>query len=414
MDVNQLGGNLAQGLVNKLSQQQTTVGPLAKWNFTVKDNIDVAGVDTHAGHPTLNNWRGTPSATASVIKSLLTGGAKLVGKAHMHEIGYGITGLNPHFGTPVNPVNDEWIPGGSSSGSAVSVAAGVAEFSVGTDTAGSIRVPAACCSIWGFRPSHGAFTDDGMVALAPSFDSVGIMARSGDVLEAVVRHLLRIEPEEVSVLPRVAYLPSDAIALTDTATANASLLVLRHLERVGIGAQEINFDLLEDIRETLRILQASEAWQTHREWVEQSSPNLGQDVSQLLGVASAIRSEEVAEARRSRERLVAEVEEVLRDGAVFVMPILPTRPLTIADADEPEKAAKFRIGTMRLVTLASLASLPSLAVPIRVRGVQEAAIGVQIVAGRGREAMLLEVARRLRELERRPYMKRRDVSSKSW
>lgn len=165
-------------------------GPLQGLSFTVKDVFAVAGHRSSAGNP---DWLRThePAADhAPAVRRLLEAGADLRGAAHTDELMYSLGGENYHYGTPVNPHGQDRIPGGSSSGSAVAVAAGSVDFALGTDTGGSVRVPSSYCGVFGFRPTHGAVPLEGVIPLAPGFDTVGWIAGSAELLFKVGRVLL--------------------------------------------------------------------------------------------------------------------------------------------------------------------------------------------------------------------------------
>ncbi len=152
-------------------------GPLAGLTFAVKDFFDAAGLPTGAGSPECLATHEVPAASAPVVDRLLDAGARLVGRTMTDELAWSLNGENFHYGTPVNPSAPGRIPGGSSSGSAVAVAGGLVDFSVGSDTGGSVRLPASYCGIIGMRPTHGRIPIEGAVPLAPSYDTVGWFAR---------------------------------------------------------------------------------------------------------------------------------------------------------------------------------------------------------------------------------------------
>ena len=160
----------SSALTLSLDVSASAQGPLSGARFVVKENIDVDGLVSTNGHPTFAATHAPAAIDAPVVDRLLAAGARLVGKAHMDEMAYSLLGANAHYGTPINPAAPDRHPGGSSSGSAVAVAAGLADFALGTDTAGSCRAPAAFCGIYGFRPSHGAISSNGVVPLARSLD----------------------------------------------------------------------------------------------------------------------------------------------------------------------------------------------------------------------------------------------------
>src|SRR5262252_5455177 len=178
-------------------------GPLDGLRFAVKDTIDVAGFKTGCGNPT---WRDShPSAVvhAVSVEQLLHGGARCVGKTISDELAFSLLGENHFYGTPLNARAPDRVPGGSSSGSASAVACGLVDFALGTDTGGSTRLPASNCGIWGFRPSHGLVSVAGVNPLAPSFDAVGVLAQSADVLARVGLVLLARAPVPASKLGKV-------------------------------------------------------------------------------------------------------------------------------------------------------------------------------------------------------------------
>src|SRR5213083_475800 len=180
----------SNAFVTNFDLSPTDSGPLDGLRFAVKDTIDVAGFKTGCGNPT---WRDShPAAVAHVVcvEQLLHAGARCVGKTISDELAFSLLGENYFYGMPLNPRAPERVPGGSSSGSASAVACGLVEFALGTDTGGSARVPASNCGIWGFRPSHGFISLAGVNPLAPSFDSVGILAQNADVLAKVALVLL--------------------------------------------------------------------------------------------------------------------------------------------------------------------------------------------------------------------------------
>src|SRR2546429_9948564 len=183
----------------------TGSGPLDGLRFGVKDTVDVAGFKTGCGNPT---WRDShPAAVvhAVCVEQLLLAGARCVGKTICDELAFTLLGENHFYGTPLNAHAPDLRPGGSSSGSASAVACRLVDFALGTDTAGSTRIPASNCGIWGFRPSHGFISLAGVQPLATSFDTIGLLAQSADVLVRAARLLLAIsvsvrEPETIHVI----------------------------------------------------------------------------------------------------------------------------------------------------------------------------------------------------------------------
>ena len=225
----------------------TGSGPLDGLCFAVKDLIDVAGWKTGCGNPTWRDLHPPAVVHALCVEQLLRAGARCVGKAVSDELAFSLLGQNHFYGTPLNPQVPDRVPGGSSSGSASAVACGLVDFALGTDIGGSVRVPASNCGIWGFRPSHRFISVAGVNPLAPTFDTVGILSRSAEVLTRVATVLLGSAPASVGQ-PAAIYLIREAFALADAEVQQAvteSLRVLRH--RFGERVREASLrDLAGD------------------------------------------------------------------------------------------------------------------------------------------------------------------------
>src|SRR5688572_1010312 len=204
---------------NHVEKKGAASGPLAGLTFGLKDIYDVAGTKTGFGCPDWLRSHEPAARTAPAAQMLLDAGAHLVGKTHTEEMAWSLTGENAHYGTPINVNAPGRIPGGSSSGSAAAVAAGLVDFSIGSDTGGSVRLPASYCGILGLRPTHGRISLDGVCPLAPSFDTCGWFARDAGVFERVGRVLLR--DDAPAAQPRKLLLAQDAFALADEGAAAA-------------------------------------------------------------------------------------------------------------------------------------------------------------------------------------------------
>ncbi|MBI1867485.1 MAG: amidase, partial [Methylocystis sp.] len=221
-------GAIAVPLDIVLDRRQGGAGALTGKTFVVKDNIDVALCVSRNGNPTWAASHAPAGIDAPAVDRLLTAGARLAGKTHMDEMAYSLLGANHHYGTPLNPAAKDRHPGGSSSGSAVAVATQLADFALGTDTAGSCRAPAAFCGVFGFRPSHGAVSSDGVVPLAATLDTIGWFARDIETIvavgDALLPHDLRPEPFAGVVCLQEAFADCEAEFLT---AAQPALGVLR-------------------------------------------------------------------------------------------------------------------------------------------------------------------------------------------
>ena len=181
-------------------------GPLSGLTLAVKDIFDVAGYPTGCGQPHKLALSGIKTETAPVVQRLLQAGACFVGKTHTVELAFSLTGVNTHFGTQLNPAAPLRLPGGSSSGSAAAVAANLCDIGLGSDTGGSVRVPASYCGLFGIRPTHGRLSMDRSMPLAPSLDTVGWMARDSETFLQVSQTLLEPDPHPLPQQPRLLWL----------------------------------------------------------------------------------------------------------------------------------------------------------------------------------------------------------------
>ncbi|MDW8426139.1 MAG: amidase family protein [Meiothermus sp.] len=366
-------------------------GSLAGQTFAAKDLFDVAGLPTAAGNPDFAERWGLPTQDAWAVAVLKQAGARLVAKTHTHELAYGMTGINPHFGTPGNPKVPGGIPGGSSSGSAVAVAAGLVPVALGSDTAGSVRIPASLCGIYAYRPTHGAIPTQGVVPLAPSFDTVGLLAANPGVMERFARVLLA-EALPVVGFDRAVVL-RDALELATPEAQNAVERIARRLEALGLAIHEKKLGLLTEARETQRVLQGAQAWGFHQEWLVARQPRLGEDVRRLLEMASRLTPGEIGRALGEQVRLKAEMGAWLSPGTLVVLPATPSSAPLVSELQDPEKALAFRWRTLSLTCYASLLGAPVVSVPVEQPG--EKPIGVQLVGPWGSDMGLLALSNRL-------------------
>src|SRR4051794_19272950 len=185
--------------IERFTLPPTNDGPLRGLKFAVKDLIDVAGHPTGCGNPTWLAAHPPAAYSAVCVEQLLAAGAHCEGKTITDEFAFSLLGENHHYGTPLNPAAPARVPGGSSNGSASAVACGLVDFALGTDTGGSVRVPASNCGIWGWRPSHGLISVAGVMPFAPTLDTVGVFARSAELLQRVAQVLLATDIIEINV-----------------------------------------------------------------------------------------------------------------------------------------------------------------------------------------------------------------------
>lgn len=373
----------------RLVREPAGKGNLDEASFAVKDLYDVAGVVTTFGNPDWTRTHPPAAATAPVVLALLEAGARLVGKTKTVELAFGLTGENIWHGTPRNPRAPDRFPGGSSCGSAAAVAAGLVDFALGSDTGGSVRIPASYCGLFGIRPSQGAISLAGARPLAPSLDTPGwfagnadMLARVGDVLlppdvpGAVQGPLLRVAEPWANAPPAVVAALSPALARLE-ARFGASLPV--SLVPEGIAAAYQHF----------RALQGQEVWAALGDWVSANDPSFGPGVGERFAAARAMPAETAAAGRAFRRDLQARVWPLLAGGAVLVYPTSPVPPPLLTAS--PEEQDRVRAATVGVTALGGLCGLAEVTLPVATT--DGAPVGLSLLAAPGRDRALLTFVR---------------------
>jgi amidase len=366
-------------------------GPLAGLTFAAKDLFDVAGHPTGGGNPDWARQYPVPTRHAWAVQRLLEAGATLIGKTITDEVSLGILGENPFDGTPLNPRAPDRVPGGSSSGSASAVAQGFCDTALGTDTGGSVRVPASFCGLYGIRPTHGRLDLTGMLPQAPSSDTTGWFARDARTFARVSEVLLG-EPIPPARPARLV-VARDAFGLADEETAAALQPVVRRLTAL---VREVREDIMAPPGLTAwaraqRTLQPWEAWLTFKEWIDRQNPRMQWSVARNLALGSAIPESERQWAALVRAEARARLTALVPPGTILCMPTTPfpapLKGLPLATL-EPLRA--------RITCLAAhggLAGLPQLSLPGAL--VDGLPVGLSILGARGTDATLVAVARAL-------------------
>lgn len=361
-------------------------GPLMGLTFGSKDIYDVAGQMTGCGSPTWAETHEPATEHAPPVAALLAAGARLVGKTHTDELAYSLMGVNAHYGTPTNPADPQRVPGGSSSGSVAAVAAGLVDIGLGSDTGGSVRLPASFCGVYGIRTTHGAIALDRTMPLAPSFDTAGWFARDLDLM-ALVAGAMGL-PEAAH--PNRLLLPVDAWARASAETVAILAPALTQLEdRLGPATPVVLApDGLGRWFECFRVTQAAEVWEAHGPWVEAAKPKFGPGVADRFRMAAGISAEEWVAARRFRESIRSRVSDLLGEGAVMVMPTSP-EPAPMRDAGE-NALNDFRIRALAMLCTAGLAGLPQLSLPAG--RVEDGPVGLSLIGARETDRSLIAFA----------------------
>jgi amidase len=364
-------------------------GPLAGLAFAAKDLFDVAGYPTGGGNPDWARAHPVPTRHAWAVQRLLDAGATLIGKTVTDEVSLGILGENPFDGTPLNPKGPDRVPGGSSSGSASAVAQGLCDTALGTDTGGSVRVPASFCGLYGIRPTHGRLELDGMARQAPSSDTAGWFARDAATFARVSEVLLG-EPAPTD-LPTRLVVAVDAFGLADDETAAALRPMVCRLSALVRSVREDHLAPpgLSVWARAQRTLQSSEAWVTFKEWIDRENPRMAWSVARGLALAATISEPEREWAALTRAEARARLAWLLPPGTILC---LPTTPFPA-----PRKGLPLGVLTPLRARIACLTShggltgVPQVSIPGAHAG--GLPVGLSILGARGTDAALVAVAK---------------------
>ncbi|MGR3795768.1 amidase [Vannielia sp. SX4] len=355
-------------------------GLLAGLRLAVKDNIDGAGWVNGSGTPGWAEGRAAAEVDAPVLAALLAEGAQMVGRTVMDELAFSLMGRNAHYGTPPNGAAPERLPGGSSSGSAAAVSCGAADIALGTDTGGSVRLPAAWCGLHGLRTTHGAVPMAGVTPLAPSFDVVGWFARSAVHMAAVA---------QVCGLARRGGFAR--VWMPGALWAGAAPALREAAERIVAGRAVEDAPLPEcgmDRGEVFRQVQAVEAWAALGDFVTARGAGLAPDVRARFEAGRDMAPADYEAAVAARARFAAAMEEALAGDTLLLMPTTPD-PAPMRDA-APEVLDRTRGRAIGLLSVAGLAGLPQYALPVP--NPDGPPLSLSLIAAPGRDADLIEIA----------------------
>ncbi|MFL5256560.1 MAG: amidase [Rhodopila sp.] len=369
-------------------------GPLRGLTFAAKDLFDVAGVPTGGGNPDWARANPVPTKHARAVQTLLDAGATLIGKTVTDEVSLGILGENAFDGTPLNSRAPDRVPGGSSSGSAAAVAAGLCDTALGTDTGGSVRVPASFCGLYGIRPTHGRLDLTGMLPQAPGSDTAGWFARDAGTFARVSGVLLG---EELAVaLPHTLLIAVDAFGFADPEAAAALQSMVERLTRlIGAVRDEVMAPQgLSVWARAQRTLQPVEAWNTFRAWVERDNPRLAFSVARGLIAGAQISAAEQSWAALMRQEARGRMTYLLPPGTILC---LPTTPFPAPKRGLPLPALDpLRDRITCLCAQGGLTGVPQVSLPGAT--VDGAPVGLSIIGGRGSDAALIAVARAMQDI----------------
>jgi aspartyl-tRNA(Asn)/glutamyl-tRNA(Gln) amidotransferase subunit A len=354
-------------------------GPLHGIPIAYKDLIQTRGIRTTGGSRILKDW--VPDADAGVATRLAANGAILLGKLNLHEFAFGPTGVNPHYGTPRNPWGPDRMPGGSSSGSGVAVAECLCAGALGTDTGGSVRIPASLCGIVGLKPTYGRVSRAGVLPLAWSLDHIGPMTRTvrdaGLLLGGMAGH----DPAD----PSTPVLPvPDYRALFDADPRGRAVGIVREfferldpevraaveaaaeaLRGLGVRVQEIQLPRIHHASPATFAIISSEAMAYHEPYLKTRAAEYGADVRGRLAAGQFILAKDYLKAQRARQVLRADVDAALQTVDALLLPTtpVPAPPLTASEVTVDGAREDVRGALTRCTRPINLTGHPSLAIP---------------------------------------------------
>jgi len=409
----------AEAALCSKSQRKSSrdLGPLHGIPISLKDNLYTAGFRTTGGSGFLRDF--LPLQDAAVVTSLKNSGAVLIGKTNLHEFAYGVTSNNPHFGPVRNPWDLDRIPGGSSGGSAAALAAGLCYGSIGTDTGGSIRIPASLCGVVGLKPGLGRVSAEGAIPLSTTLDFVGPMART--VADVALLFDAVANQEKTKRRPRVPRgqhlrigIPKhfflDVVSPEIQQAFESSLVTLKKL---GAKLKEVSLPYLKETEHAGNQIAWAEATHYHQQagWYPLHAAEYGEDVRSRLEMGEKVSALEYLRALDLREKFIAgfhlallenEVDALVTPTTPIAAPLIGEETISIAGKDHSTRAL-----LLRLNRPANLGGIPAISVPC---GLTPSGLpaGLQFLAGVNGESLLLDLASRFEQAH--PLNARPDLS----
>jgi amidase len=361
-------------------------GPLTGLTFAAKEAFDVKGHVTSGGNPDWARTHGPAQQTARAIDQLLRAGAHCIGKTHTDELMYGLNGENIHFGTPINPKCPQRIPGGSSSGSAAAVAGELTDFAIGTDTGGSVRIPASYTGIYGFRPTVGRTSLQGAIPLSQTFDTVGCMARKADILEKAASVLIAgTAGQEANfscaiMVEDVAEMISPEVRAETDRQVRTLGTMFEHLDMAEIAPEG-----LDVWSQAFRIIQGYDIWQNFGEWITAVHPHFGPGFAERFAWTGTISRAQRDEWCARREGWKERVYPMLGSDTLLLMPTAPgPAPLKNTPLSELNP---FRDRVLQMTAIAGLLGLPQVSLPLA--NYHGLPLGISVIGGPGTDEALL-------------------------
>lgn len=386
--------------------------PLTGFTFAVSDVFDIDGHVTGFGHPDWVKTHDKASWTSPVVTALVEGGATCIGKTVVDELAYGISGENKHYGTPTNPAEHARVPGGSSSGAAVAVAADLVDFSLGVDTVGGVRIPAGFCGILGFRPSHGAVSHVGIIPISTSLDTIGWFAKDPNVLRRVGHVLLQL-PYAVQRSPRQIIIADDCFQLLKIPVDRVAQVVIKSTEKL-FGKQVLKHENVEDylrskvpslkdfhskksngelktfstrlLANVMRSLHRNEFKHNHGEWISMVKPILDPAISAQIYETVDAADTDIENYKAIRDEMRTAISSLLKDDGILVIPTIADPPPKLGGKEILSEEYQSR--ACSLLSIASISGCCQVTIPLGFHN--KCPLSVSFIARHGGDRFLLD------------------------
>lgn len=352
-------------------QRANPKGPLYGVPFLLKDLFDVAGYPTHASSTFLSEVRGLPSEDSAVYARAVELGGVFCGKTHMNEFAYGLTGENPHYGDCPHPQDPDRMSGGSSSGSAYAVAESWVPLAFGTDSGGSVRVPASWCNLYGVRLTPGLWTSPGCFPLGPSFDTIGWFTRDAESMRSSIGYWLEDEGTTTNTIQAGFYDFAGAVE-APVQSACKELAQLLPVTLTNLGETDVPDPIQGDCFNAYHILQSGEAHQVHEAWLDSFQDNYDPGVLNRLRQGGSWTAKEREWALGIQSQLKAWFQNFFDNNDCLILPTVPFPALEFSQSSDAK-----RKHMMTLTTPASICGLSSLVIPARLSS--GLTVGLQIL-----------------------------------
>ncbi len=371
-----------------------SLGPLDGTIVSIKDLFDVAGEPTRAGSKILAEEAPPATADATVVRRLRAGGAVIVAKTNMTEFAFSGIGANPHFGTPGNPRDRARVPGGSSSGAGVSVADGMSEIAIGSDTGGSVRIPAALCGLVGFKPSRQRVPTDGVFPLSYTLDSIGPIARSvADCAkaDAVMSGEDFVAPEPVGLAGlRFGVAQGLPFENVDDIVAAAFAAAVKRLDQADVRISHEKLSLFDDMV-AVNVkggISPPEACAIHRDRLKRRAADIDPNVLARIERGCAVSAADYVDMMRDRNRLVRAMDARLQELDALILPTTPIVAPTIAEVEDRKVFSFCNMLLLRNTNIINFFDLCAISLPLPAT----LPVGLMLVARNGEDQRLFRIA----------------------